>query len=319
MNDEEYLEKAGIDPQMGNESAPTLSEVESQPAQTSAPSAPMTPQEMFELGGHKFPTSTEFSILHNGNPKKVPYQNLVNTYRQAAHLNEKWGEAQKRLESVKDYDRYKGFYDKYGALQEWSEKNPKEWETLHNLWQNRDQHLLKAQIGAQEQGQSPFNIEPLVQEIHGLKQGLSKYESMFQEMEQRKAQEAEAKDIDFIKGEISSFGKEFPEVNLDEKDPDGLPLWAKITQWGQANGYHEFTPAAHMYLKQRIADVWATRARSEAMKAQKGMHKEGIIKRSAQPITMGQGQDARPINIRKSTYNSLADDAKAEIAQGMYQ
>lgn len=316
MTDEEQLEKAGIDPQMGSESAPTLSEPQ---ATQTAPTTTQAPTEMFELGGHKFPTSTEFSILHNGNPKKVPYQNLVNTYRQAAHLNEKWGEAQKRLESVKDYDRYKGFYDKYGALQEWSEKNPKEWETLYSLWQNKDQHLLRAQMGAQEQasGQSPFNMDPLIQEINGLKQGLSKYESMFQEMEQRKAQEAEAKDIDFIKGEISTFGKEFPEVNLDEKDPDGLPLWAKITQWGQANGYHEFTPAAHMYLKQRIADVWSTRARGEAMKAQKEMRKEGIIKRSAQPISMGQGQDARPINVRKMSYSDLADAAKAELASGM--
>lgn len=303
-SDQEYLQSAGIQ-DAGEAAAP----------QTEAPQTetPPTPQEMFELAGNKYPINTEFQFVHGGKQLKVPYNSLVNTYRQAAHMQDRWNDFKKvqaeQAEKLKSYDRLKGFYDKYGALQEWSEKNPDQWNALYELWQNKDRHLLNHQIGAQQQPQQPGgpNLDPLVNEITNLKSQLSKYDQMLQKMEDSEKEAAEAKNLEFVKNEVQSFAKEFPEIEMTELDPDGVPLWSKIVNWGEANGFQEFTPAAYMYLKQRIAETYQARARSEAMKSVKTDHQAGIVKRSAMPLN-GQGQRMQPKNM---SYAELADLAKS--------
>lgn len=303
LSDQEYLQNAGI-----QDASPETPQTE--PTQN-AQEPTQTAAEMFELAGNKFPVTTEFNLIHGGKQINVPYSKLVNTYRQAAHMQDKWADF-KKLHSEfetqrKDYDRFKGFYDKYGALQEWSEKNPQDWERLHQLWKNKDQHLLEAQVGAQPQGQSNFNVQPLVQELAALKQevgGLREFKSSF---EARQQEEKEAKDTEFVKGEVQGFAKEFKEIDMTEKDLDGTPLWAKIVNWGNQNGYREFTPAAHIYLKERIAQIYQARARAEAMKSAKEEHKNGIVQRSATPMN-GQKQ---ALNPKKMSYAELAEHAKS--------
>lgn len=316
-SDQDYLQNAGIQDTEASSPGP---ETQAQPTSPGAETTAAQAQaEMFELMGQKYPTSTEFQFPHGGKNLKVPYNSLVNTYRQAAHMQDKWAEFRKMQQEsqtkLQEYDRYKGFYDKYGALQEWSEKNPAEWDRLHDVWQNKDKHLLSHQIqgGQQPQpGQNPngFNIEPLVGEITQLKSQLSKYDQMLQKMEAQEREAAETKDVDFVKTEVQSFAKEFPEIDVTEPDPDGVPLWAKIVTWGNANGYQSWEPAAHMFLKQRIADSYQARARNEAMKSAKTERMNGVVKRSATPIGLGQGASAQP-NIKKMSYAELTELAKS--------
>lgn len=321
-SDQDYLQNAGIQDTEA-QSGPS-SETQAQPtptaevhtgAETQTPAQAQA--EMFELMGQKFPTNAEFQFAHGGKNLKVPYNSLVNTYRQAANMQDKWAEFRKAQSEnqakLQEYDRYKGFYDKYGQLQEWSEKNPDQWNTLHDLWQNKDKHLLAHQVqGGQPGQQSPngLNIEPLVGEITQLKSQLTKYDQMLQKMEAQEREAAETKDVDFVKSEVQTFSKEFPDIDITELDPDGVPLWAKIVTWGNANGYQSWEPAAHMFLKQRIADSYQARARSEAMKSAKNERMNGVIKRSATPIGFGQGAGA-PINKKQMSYAELADLAKS--------
>ncbi len=318
--DEEYLEKAGINSETGDPIQETASSAPAQP--TPETTEQQTAQEMFELNGHKFPVNTEFQLTHGGKIVKVPYNTLANTYRQAAHMNDKWEAFRKDQESfqakAKDFDKFKGFYDKYGQLQEWSEKNPDQWNTLWDLYQNKTKNLLSHQVGAAgapQDGQPVGpNVQPLVDKIAQLEQQLGKYDQMYSKLTEREQQEAETKDIDFIKGQISTFQNDFKEINLQEKDPDGLPLWAKISQWGHTNGYGDFESAALVYLKSRIADVYTTRARNESVAAQKTDKMNGIIKRSATPFNQRQEPALKaPMNIRKRSYGDLAEEAKAEL------
>jgi hypothetical protein len=306
VNDQEYLESAGI------KDSPETPTTETPQAEAASPTPPA---EMFELGGNKFPITSEFSFIDGGKPVKKTYNELVNTWRQANHLQNKYTEQKKLLDAQQDYQRLKEFHGKYGALQEWSEKNPQDWERLYSLWQNKDQHLLSSQLQPGQQTPNNPNLNPLVEKIAQLEQALnSKVMPFLTDFETKQKEEMEAKDVESVKGEIHEFGKKFPEINLAEVDPDGVPVWAKIVQWGSQNGYSDFTPAARMYLSDRIDDVLLARGRTEATKTVKQDHANGIIKRSATPIT-GQGQTAPQLN--KLSYGEIAELAKSgQFAMG---
>lgn len=301
-SDQDYLQSAGVQ----DGAAPQV--------ETPAPEQPKTPeqtaQEMFELNGNKFPVTSEFQFAHGGKNLKVPYNSLINTYRQAAHMQDKWAEfkkvQQEQAEKLQSYDRYKGFYDKYGALQEWSEKNPDQWNTLHELWKNRDQHLLSHQL--QSNPNTGFDPSPIVKELASLKSELGDYRQWKADQERRAAEEKDNQNVEFIKGQVQTFAKEYPDIDITEKDPDGVPLWSKIVTWGDQNRYPDFESAALVYLKQRIVDSVKNQARTEAMKSAKQEHKEGIVKRSATPFSNGQGP---AINKKNLSYAELADLAKS--------
>jgi len=309
MNDQEYLAKAGIDAETGGAPAPATESTEPQ----TASAAQQAQVEMFEINGNKYPVTTEFPVNHNGAVNKVPYSTMMNGYRQFLHVQPKHMELTKKLEGYKDFDKYKGFHDKYGQIQEWSEQNPDDWSTLYKMFENRNQHLLESKIGspgeAQTESQSAFNAQPLVEKIAQLEKqigDLSGVASKYQTYEQK---QQEAQDVSAVKVEIETFSKEFPEINMEERDPDGIALWAKIVQYGLENNYTEFTPAAMMFLKQQIADTYMGRARKEAMGAVKQDNKNGVVKRSATPFS-GQGQGASQQNIKNMSYSEIAEMAK---------
>jgi hypothetical protein len=335
-SDQDYLAQAGITdteaaaPTTGADTTPTTGGSETAP-ETGAQTQPQTTQEMFELMGNKYPINTEFQVTHGGKIMKVPYNSLVQTYRQAANMTERYHELKKAQAEMgkyrQDFDRFKGFHDKYGQLQEWSEKNPQEWQRLWELYQNKDQHLMAAQMGQNPQGGGQNNNQALPQQLQPLLQKISQLESKFgevskvretwesqvREWESQVREQEEMKSVDFVKNEVVSFSKQFPEIPLAEQDPEGTPLWAKIVQWGNANGYKEFTPAAFMFLKDRIADAYSSRGRAEALKSQKQDFQQGIVRRSATPIT-SQGK-AQPANIRKMSWSEVAEMAKDGIGQ----
>lgn len=310
--DAEYLETAGL-----NEAGESLNQqTTTTPVTEGAPASSTPPVETFEINGNKFPVTTEFSFIHNGKTVKPTYQNLTNNYRQWQHQQDKWkNEYQPKItdwETNKPkFEEYKGFYDKYGALQKWSEENPDQWKRLEDIWKNKDQHLLTP-AGAQPNAEA-FN--PLIKEVADLKNQINnEFKPFIEKFQTREQQETEQKDIAHVTNEIKSFQKEFPEIDLNEKDSDGLSLWAKITQWGTSKGFGEFEPAAMMYLKSRIAEIYSMRGRSEAMKSAKNDFNQGIVKRSATPFQNGQGNPPQPQNIRKMSYGDITAAAKAAAA-----
>lgn len=314
--DQEYLAEAGIDAETGA----AVTSAETTAASTPTEQAPQTEQqkavEMFEVSGQRYPVDTKFKITHGGKVLEVPYNTLANTYRQWSHMQDKWNTEYKpkitEFEKLRpEFDKYKGFYDKYGQLQTWSEQNPEDWNVLWDLYQNRDKHVLAAKAGAQGQAmaetQNNPNLQPLVETIAQLKQELGDLRSFKSSFEQEQQKKQELADTEMIQGEVNEFKKSYPEINLDEKDPDGVTLWAKVMKFGVDNRLPTFKAAANLYFEERLRDVWSTRARTETVKGFQSDRQAGVLKRSASPIT---GQSAKPINLKGMSYAEIAEMAK---------
>lgn len=336
MNDQEYLAQAGIDAETGapassNAGEATVSNNNITTATAEGASAPSPSStsptqkevEMFEINGQRYPVTTEFQLTHGGKLLKVPYSKMANTFRQFEHLQEKWNTEYKpkisEFEKLRpEFDKYKSFYDQWGQLQDWSLQNPNDAKVLMELYQNRQQHLMKAQMSGQmtpEQAQqAQMNLDPLLQKIAQYEEKFGKYDQVLSKYEQAEKERQEAADVDAVKQDIHKFQAEYPGINLQEPDPDGVKLWAKIVTWGLQNGYNEFKPAAMMYLNDRVKAEIAAQARAEALKGVKTDHQNGIVKRSTQPLSSGQGSSSPTNqNIRKLSYGEIADMAKNQI------
>ena len=309
---------------------------------TPAPAAPETstpqaPSEMFTLGEHKFPVNTEFNLTHGNQVKKVPYSTLINTYRQASHLEDKFKSFNKESEAFKaqqgEYQKLKEFHGKYGALQEWSEKNPQEFQTIWDLYQNKGKHLLSAQAGltpnqqlqqaqgqlqqGQAQGLNPEQLRPFVDKISALESQLGELTQFKSQFDQEQTRKQEQADVEFVRGEMKTFQTEFPEINLQEKDPDGVTLWAKIIRYGVDNKIPTFDAAAMSYLKPRIIDTVSSRARNETVKGIKTAKASGEVARSSTPFNQGQTKTIDPKKVSWSEAGQLAKQQYAQlIAQG---
>lgn len=308
MNDQEYLAMAGIKETESEGQAPeTVStEPQAQPA-----------GEMFEIGNFKIPANSEARFTHDGGFQKVPLNTIINGYRQVAHLQQKhktWNEERSVWEKQKaEYESAKAFKDKYGAIQEWSEKNPNDWKSLEEIWKNKDRHLLEARTmgqsqplqGAQVGQQNNPNFKPFIDEMSQLKQDLSELKTFKQSFDQEQTSKREQEDTNYVLGQKDSFQKEYPEINLEERDMDGVALWAKVMRYGVNNHIPDFETAALKFLKPRLIDTISARARNEAVNGVKNDKRQGIIKRSSTPMT-GQGEPKLP-NPKNLSYAEIAE------------
>lgn len=301
-SDQEYLAQAGLDAETGSAQAEATASEQPQQEQK--------PVEMFEVSGAKYPVDTKFKIPHSGKVLEVPYSTLANTYRQFQHMQDKWtSEYKPKIDEFQklrpEFDRYKSFYDKYGQLQTWSEQNPKEWETLWNLYQNKDKHLLEAQVQGQQQAQGQ-NLQPITEHLTKLQQeleGLRQFKTQFEQEQTKKQEQA---DTESVLNEVKQFKEQYPELNLDERDPDGVTLWGKTIQFGIENKLPTFKAAANLFLEERLRDIWASRARTDAVKSFQADNKAGVIKRSSTPM---RGQGTKP-DVRNLSYAQLTEMAK---------
>ncbi len=316
--DEEYLTEAGLN----SDGNPNPSgEVEKTPVAET----PQAASEMFEFDWnnqkHKFPTNVEFPITHNGQIKKVPAATLFNAYRQAEHFEDKnkmfRGEVDKFKTEFADAQKWKAFHDKYGELQTWSESKPEEFQAIWDMYQNRNKHLLEHQAGLNPSSEQPGqqapdvskHLKPFVDKIAELENKISGFDSFKKGFDDKQVEEQQKADVDFVKGEIETFKKDFPEINLEEADPDGVSLWAKIINYGVQNGYPDFESAALKFLKPRLLDTVSFRARNDAAKGIQKDKQQGIVKRSSTPAS---GQSTGNIDPRKHSWSELGDMAKAE-------
>lgn len=331
MDDNQYVAEfnaqnpaAQVDIVPASNPAPEVAPASVAPQQAAAAS------EMFSLGEHQFPVNTEFGIPHGGTIKKVPYSTLINTYRQASHLEDKYKKFNTESEAFKtqqtDFQKYKGFHDKYGALQEWSESKPEEFKTIWDMYQNRGKHLLEAQLtpqqqlnqaqGQLQQGQSqglaPEQLKPFIDKISQLESQVQEFSQFKGQFDQQQKTQKEQADVDFVKTEMKTFQSRYPEINLQEKDPDGVSLWARIIQHGVAAQIPTFKAAALDYLEDRVLDTVSSRARNQTVQGIKTAKANGEVARSSTPFNKGQ---STPIDPKKVSWNDAGEMAKAQYAQ----
>lgn len=282
--------------------------------------APSPAVEMFSLQDRQFPITEEFSIAHGGQIQKVPYSKLINAYRQSSHLEDKYKKFNTDSEAFKsqqaEHEKYKQFHTKYGALQEWSESKPEEFKVIWDLYENRNKHLLQNQVAplgqASEAPQNADAFKPFVEKISALESKLGELSSFKSEFDQQREKEKKQADIEVVREEMKTFQTRYPEINLQEKDPDGVSLWAKIIQNGVQHQIPTFKAAALDYLEDRIRETVSSRARNETVKGIKTAKASGEIARSSQPFQKGQ---STPIDPKKVSWSQAGEMAKAQYAQ----
>lgn len=288
-----------------------IKELEATPTEAAPEVATPAPQaqsiETLEilLNGNPFklPTNVEIPIKHNGQIMKQPLSNLLNSYRQGTHIEEKLKEyrtLKEQLEAERgELDQFRSLKDKYGAIQDWSEKNPQEWERIWDLYQNKERALVGAPNG---DNQYLEHIAALKKELGEMRDWRSQFEKEREDTKLR--QETEA-----LKQEVEEFKKEWPEIDLDETNLDGVSLRGQIMQHGLSKGVGDFQLAAMSYLRPRLLEIASQRGRTEAVKGVQSDKQQGIIARSSTPMT-GQGSEVDPSKLSKADRAAMA---KAEL------
>ena len=110
-----------------------------------------------------------------------------------------------------------------------------------------------------------------------------------------------------MSSEKDQFQKDYPEINLEQRDPDGIAFWAKVMKFGIDKRYPDFESAARVYFKDLLRETYSARARNEAVKGIRADNKAGIVKRSPTPM-MGQGETS--IDPKKMSWFKLQNTQK---------
>lgn len=255
----------------------------------------------------KLPMDLEIALKQDGQMANVPLEKMLNSFRQAQHLQNKQKEYQTKLQSyeerAKQFDQYEG---KYGAIQKWSEENPEAFEKLWQMFEAKDQILT----------QNPDQFNPAILEINALKQKLSSIEPIISEFQKQRDLEATQKDVALIETQIGEFKKDFPNMDLSEKDLDGIDLESRIIQHGIENGYKDFLSAAFTYpgLRQRLMDSVRANVKAETAKQIKTDTKNGILARSAAPTAV---KSNGPLNVKRMSEDDRTAAALQEFERLM--
>ena len=273
------------------------------PASTTPTSAPMPEMVELMLQGKpfKFPMNSEIPYKHDGKIMKEPFDKILNRSRQTMSMEGKMKELKDQLAKYGDYDQYKAMKEKYEAIQGWSEANPQDWEKLWGLFQNKEKALMGNGVQPQDSG--------LMDTVAKLQQRLNEMSGKIDGYEKAGYEQKVQAETKVIQEEIDTFSKNFPEVDLKEKNLDGVPLSALIIDHGIKSGIPNFKLAALDYLGDRVQDVLLSRGRNEATNELKKNTQQGIVSRTGKPM-LGQSPEVDP---SKMTRAELTAAAKAEF------
>jgi hypothetical protein len=110
----------------------------------------------------RLPVNAEIPVKHNGQILKTPLEKLLNSFRQSSHIEDKLKEyktMREKFESERgDLDSFNASKQKYGAIQDWSEKNPEQWERLWESFQSRDKLLTGNPGETSENAMAPLSL-----------------------------------------------------------------------------------------------------------------------------------------------------------------
>jgi hypothetical protein len=293
-------------------------ETEGTEAPPPAGEAPPTPEEVaYYLNGkeNKLPLQAEIALQHDGKLTKAPLSTILNHYRQRADLDKKSVELRSAREEWEkergDIDTYRDLRRKYEDIQRWSEQNPEDFAYLYNMFENRNKLLLERDAGGGEEGAGQGGVPPAVLEklaaLENELGGLREFKSSF---EQRQEDEADQQAYNEVGQEMEEFKKNFPEVNLDEQDTEGISLSKKILIHGVQRQIPDFKLAALDYLGPKLQDILVQRGRNEAVKSVRQDRQQGVVSRSVTPPS-GKETD---VDTQKN-WADLHRDAKDELKQ----
>jgi len=284
-------------------------QVETENTPSTNTSAPELAEYYLGDKANKLPLNAEFAFTEGGKTVKAPLSTVLNHYRQRADLDKKY-------ESLKadraaweqergDIETYKTLKAKWEALQNWSEQKPEEFQTIWDLYQNKDKHLLQQKAGDPQSTALVEELAALKQELSGLKEFKSSFEKQRELEEKQKA-------LNEVEQEASDFQKEWPEIKLDQVDEKGISLKHQIMVYGLEKGIPDFESAALKFLKGKLLEVASQRSRAEAVKGLKQEAKIGVIARSSTPFGNGQNSQVNPkmskselMKLARSEYESL--------------
>lgn len=297
-----------------------LEQGESPEGEAQAPGAP-TPEEILYFHGGKegrLPLQAEIALKEDGKMARAPLNTILNHYRQRADLDKKSVELRKSRDEWEaergDIDTFRTNRDRYGAIQKWSEENPEEFQHIWDLYENRSKHLLQRDVGqpAAEGEAAPVGLPPaVIDKIANLEKTIENLQGFQDEFKQDQEKQKDERAYHEVGQEMDEFKKEFPELNLDEQDGEGVPLAKKILVHGVQKQIPEFRLAAFSYLGPKVTDALVQRGRNEAVKNVRQETQQGIVSRSTTPPVDGQRAEVDT----KKTWSDLHRDAKDELKQ----
>lgn len=261
---------------------------------------------------YKIPLNHEFEVKHSGQTMRVPLEKLFNAYRQQAHVEDKFKELnQNKAQLEEQRNKFKNFDDlhqKYGAIQKWSEEHPEDWQRLWDMYQSKEQHLL--------QGNGEDQNQALIQEIMNLKKELSDYRDFKSKFEKTQEEKEIQEDMQEIQKQIEEIKAKHPQINLEEKDVEGVTFQARVINHGLEKGYPDFHSAfyTHPDVIPRLLETADHAGRNETVKAVKEAKRAGVVERSDKPF-VGQGQ----FDPTKLSDDQLKEGALAELEKLMGQ
>ena len=173
--------------------------------------------------------------------------------------------------------------------------------------------MLESQVNeaAGQQNMQPYS--PFIDKIASLEKTVQQLAQDRETYQAEVKKQQDESDVNEVKTEIGQFKTEYPEINLDEKNPDGTPLWVEIVQFGVDKRIPDFESAALKYLKPRLSEVFQARGRNEATKSIKQDNRAGIVARS--PTPFNRGQSTPVVNFKNSSYGDLTRMAEQEYAR----
>lgn len=301
---------------MTAEAEPSTEQV-TESTKTAIPSTQAKIEEMeYLLGGksYKLPSNTEFRLKHNGQYLQTPLDKMANAFRQSQHFEDKGKELRTAREQFEkdrgDLNTYQEMRKKYEAIQAWSEANPQDWEKLWGLFQNKERNLLSPNTA------NPAENTQLLDKIAFLEKKLSGHEEFMSKFQQDHEENLISQEEKKVLGEIEEFKKGWPELDLQEKNLDGIPLVSLIINHGINEGIRDFKLAAFSYLGPRLQDLLVSRGRNEAVKSVKKDTQQGIVSRSSTPFP---GKGSNEVDPRKMSQQDRVKAAKAEFESAMAQ
>jgi hypothetical protein len=294
-----------------------ISELEGSPevqAPESTPASPETGIEYF-LGdkSSRIPEEAEFHIKHNGQMARIPASKLINTYRQASHLeskykdiSDKYGAYEKKVGPLEEWEKRSSALAPYEQLQKWSVENPDAWQHIWDSYQKAQNGLLP-----QSEGQPSLQTDAFHKTISELREQLGELRSWKEERTKAEQDQALQSEMQKIEGEAQEFAKKIEKygIKLDEQDEEGISLKGRILKFASDNGIGSFEIAAKTYLNDTLLEKALQMGRQEGVKGVKGDVSAGIVSRSGVP----QRGQAPQVDVRKMSEEDRRSAALREL------
>jgi hypothetical protein len=242
----------------------------------------------------------ERKFTHNGKEIVVNDADKYDTWaRQGYDYSQKMSEFKSQQEKW-DAERqqrdneFKSSYNTYQEIDSFAKSNPDWWSHVQQSYQTRETPQIDPNLRQ--------IIEPLQQELQGIKSFVNDYQA--KQIEAQAAEQDKA-----LVTEISDLAKRFPEVNFATKDANGQSLELAVIKHANERGIPSFSAAFYDYYQPHLEKLYEGRGRSAVEKDVQTRTKQGFLGTSQDPKVGVQ----KPVNLRSKSYGDLTQEALREL------